>query len=127
MLDGKDAGMTKRRTPPTKKRGSRRFDPAVFLETTAKGRVVSTHPKKQVIFAQGDAADSVFYIKKGKVKVTVVSTQGKEAVVAILGIDEFIGEGCLIGQTKRLATASAMTECVTMKVFKAEIRRVLED
>jgi CRP/FNR family cyclic AMP-dependent transcriptional regulator len=110
-----------------KPRRARRFDPAVFLETAAKGRVVSTHPKKQVIFAQGDAADSVFYIKKGKVKVTVVSTQGKEAVVAILGIDEFIGEGCLIGQTKRLATASAMTECVTMKVSKAEIRRVLED
>ena len=72
-------------------------------------------------------ADAVFYIKKGKVKVTVVSTQGKEAVVAILGADEFLGEGCLIGQPKRLATASAMTECVTMRVDKAEILRVLQD
>src|SRR6187397_791816 len=118
--------MTKRKTPK-KRSASRRFDPAVFLETTAKGRVISTHPKKQVIFAQGDAADAVFYIKKGRVKVTVVSTQGKEAVVAILGADEFLGEGCLIGQPKRLATAMAMTECVTMRVEKLELMRVLQD
>src|SRR6185437_15163190 len=77
--------------------------------------------------SQGDPADAVFYIKKGKVKVTVVSSQGKEAVVAILGVDEFVGEGCLIGQPKRLATASAMTDCVTMRVTKAEIRRVLQE
>jgi CRP/FNR family cyclic AMP-dependent transcriptional regulator len=119
--------MTKRKTRPKKRSASRRFDPAVFLETTAKGRVISTHPKKQVIFAQGDAADAVFYIKKGRVKVTVVSTQGKEAVVAILGADEFLGEGCLIGQPKRLATASAMTDCVIMRVDKTEIRRVLQE
>jgi CRP/FNR family cyclic AMP-dependent transcriptional regulator len=104
-----------------------RFDPATFLETAAKGRIVSTHQKKQVIFAQGDVADSVFYVKTGKVKVTVVSKQGKEAVVAILGADEFLGEGCLLGQPKRLATASAITECVTMRVEKAEIVRVLHD
>jgi len=127
MPDGKDAGMTRRKIAPTKTRGSRRFDPAVFLETAAKGRVITTHSKKQVIFAQGDAADAVFYIKKGKVKVTVVSAQGKEAVVAIMGVDEFVGEGCLIGQPKRLATASAMTECVMMRVDKAEISRVLQN
>ena len=127
MPDDKDAGMSKQKIALKKKRGNRRFDPAVFLETAAKGRVISTHPKKQIIFAQGDAADAVFYIKKGKVNVTVVSTQGKEAVVAILGLDEFVGEGCLIGQPKRLATASAMTECVIMRVDKAEIRRVLQD
>jgi CRP-like cAMP-binding protein len=126
MPDGKNAGMT-RQIAPTKTRGSRRFDPAVFLETAAKGRVITTHSKKHVIFAQGDAADAVFYIKKGKVKVTVVSAQGKEAVVAILGVDEFVGEGCLIGQPKRLATASAMTECVMMRVDKAEISRVLQN
>jgi CRP/FNR family cyclic AMP-dependent transcriptional regulator len=62
------------------------FDPVVFLETAAKGRIISTHQKKQIIFSQGDAADSVFYIKAGKIKVTVVSKQGKEAVVAILGV-----------------------------------------
>jgi CRP/FNR family transcriptional regulator, cyclic AMP receptor protein len=107
--------------------GSTRFDPAVFLETAAKGRIISTHRKRQIIFAQGDPANAVFYIKKGKVKVTVVSKQGKEAVVAILGADEFLGEGCLIGQPKRLATAIAMTECLTMRVEKIEIVRVLED
>jgi CRP/FNR family transcriptional regulator, cyclic AMP receptor protein len=107
--------------------GGARFDPAVFLETAAKGRVVTTHQTKQIIFAQGDAADSVIYVKSGKVKVTVVSQHGKEAVVAILGADEFLGEGCLIGQPKRLATATAMTECVTMRVEKTEIMRVLHD
>jgi len=107
--------------------GGARFDPAVFLETAAKGRVVATHQTKQIIFAQGDAADSVIYIKSGKVKMTVVSQHGKEAVVAILGADEFLGEGCLIGQPKRLATATAMTECVIMRVEKTEIMRVLHD
>jgi CRP/FNR family cyclic AMP-dependent transcriptional regulator len=110
----------------TLKRGTR-FDSAMFLKTAAKGRVVSTHSKKQIIFAQGDAANSVHYIQSGKVKVTVVSSGGKEAIVAILGADEFFGEGCLIGQPKRLATATAMTECVTMQVEKPEILRVLKD
>src|SRR5687767_2514323 len=107
--------------------GTKRFDPAVFLETAAQGRTISTHRKKEIMFAQGDPADAVFYIKKGKVKVTVLSKEGKEAVVAILGADEFCGEGCLIGQPKRLATASAMTDCVVMRVEKAEIVRVLQD
>ena len=104
-----------------------RFDPAVFLETAGHGRMLSTHRKNQIIFSQGDDADAVIYIKKGKIKVTVISTHGKEAVVAILGVDEFLGEGCLIGQPKRLATASAMTECVTMRVEKSEILQVLQD
>jgi CRP/FNR family cyclic AMP-dependent transcriptional regulator len=118
--------MSKRRKSfPTRNRTQ--FDPAAFLETAAQGRVISSHSKKQVIFTQGDAADAVIYIKKGKVKVTVLSTQGKEAVVAILGTDEFLGEGCLIGQPKRLATATAMTDCVTMRVEKTEILRVLQD
>ena len=111
----------------TSKKSGTRFDPAVFLKTAAKGRAVSTHRKKQIIFAQGDAADSVHYIQSGKVKVTVVSQEGKEAVVAVLGKDEFFGEGCLIGQPKRLATATAMTECVTMQVEKSSIQRVLKD
>ena len=103
------------------------FDPAKFLATVAVGRDVYTYSKKQIIFAQGDDADAVFYIKKGKVKVAVVSKQGKEAVVALLGPNEFVGEGCLIGQPKRLATASAMTECETMRVSKMEIQRVIHD
>jgi len=108
-------------------RGGRRFDPALFFETAAKGRTISKHRKSEIIFSQGDDADAVFYIKKGKVKVTVISKQGKEAVVAILGIDEFVGEGCLIGQPKRLATASAMSDCVAMRVDKSEIQRLLRD
>nr|WP_237180067.1 Crp/Fnr family transcriptional regulator [Rhodoplanes sp. Z2-YC6860] len=103
------------------------FDPAVFLATAALGRDLSNHSKNEVIFAQGDDADAVFYIKKGKVKVAVVSKDGKEAVVALLGPDQFVGEGCLIGQPKRLATASAMTECETMRVTKTEIQRLLQD
>jgi CRP/FNR family transcriptional regulator, cyclic AMP receptor protein len=117
--------MSKRGT--TSKKSSTRFDPVLFLKTAAKGRIVTTHPKKQIIFAQGDAADSVHYIQSGKVKVTVVSQEGKEAVVAILGKDEFFGEGCLIGQPIRLATAMAMTECSIMQVEKATIQQVLKD
>jgi CRP/FNR family cyclic AMP-dependent transcriptional regulator len=104
-----------------------RFDPAVFLETAAKGRVVSAQRKGEILFSQGDDADAIFYVRKGKVKVTVISKQGKEAVVAIVGADEFVGEGCLIGQPKRLSTASAMTDCVTMRVDKTEIMRVLRE
>jgi CRP-like cAMP-binding protein len=103
----------------------KRFDPVEFFETAADGRSLTAHRKSQIIFSQGEPADAVFYIKKGKVKVTVVSRQGKEAVVAILGVDEFVGEGCLTGQTKRLATASAMSECVTMRVTKVEIQRLI--
>lgn len=123
--------------PPRSKRGKQslnstpakgtQFDPAVFLATAAPGREISNHSKKEVIFAQGEEADAVFYIKKGKVKVAVLSKDGKEAVVALLGPDEFVGEGCLIGQPKRLATASAMTECETMRVTKVEIQRLLVD
>jgi CRP/FNR family transcriptional regulator, cyclic AMP receptor protein len=103
------------------------FDPAEFLATAAVGRDISKFSKKAVIFAQGDDADAVFYIKKGKVKVAVVSKEGKEAVVALLGPNEFVGEGCLVGQPKRLATASAMTECEMMRVAKSEIQRVIHD
>ncbi len=104
-----------------------RFDPIAFLKTAAKGQVISHKQKNIVIYTQGDAANSIFYIESGRVKVTVVSKQGKEAVVAILGAGEFLGEGCLIGQTRRLATATAITECVALRVDKAEILRVLRD
>lgn len=97
------------------------FDPVAFLTTVAAGRKIAKHSKKQVIFAQGEDADAVFYIRKGKIKVAVLSKDGKEAIVALLGPDEFVGEGCLIGQPKRLATASALTECETMRVEKKEI------
>jgi CRP/FNR family cyclic AMP-dependent transcriptional regulator len=122
-------------TPNSKSRAPRKggkpgkaipFDPADYLETAAKGRAILLHKKKGIIFKQGDDADSVIYIRSGKVKVTVISAEGNEAVVAILGTDEFLGEGCLVGQQKRLATASAMTDCTVMQVGKVEIQRVLK-
>lgn len=104
-----------------------KFDPAAFLAKAGIGRTVSTYPNNRVLFAQGDPADAVFYILKGKVKITVVSEQGKEAVIAVLGPDEFCGEGCLVAQPKRIATASAMTECEIMRLEKAAIMRVLQE
>jgi CRP/FNR family transcriptional regulator, cyclic AMP receptor protein len=111
----------------TYKKSNKPFDPGVFLRTDAKGRTILPFDKDHIIFRQGDHADSVLYIQTGKVKVTVVSQEGKEAIVAILGANQFLGEGCLIGQPKRLATAAAMTDCSIMKVEKAEIQRVLND
>jgi len=112
------------RSPKSRARAGR-FDPAAYFATVAKGRSISTHRKGKIFFAQGDAADAIFYIKKGKVKVTVVSKQGKEAVVALLGADEFFGEGCLIGQPRRLATATAMTDGLTMRVETLELQKAL--
>jgi CRP/FNR family transcriptional regulator, cyclic AMP receptor protein len=103
------------------------FDPKKFLATVNGGRTISAYRKDETVFAQGDAADSVFYIQKGKVKVTVLSEQGKEAVVAMLGPGVFCGEGCLAGQPRRMATATAMTECEIMRLEKQAIIRALHD
>ena len=105
----------------------RPFDPKSFLAKVGEGRTISKYRKDDVVFSQGDPADAVFYIQKGKVKVTVVSDQGKEAVVAILGADEFCGEGCLAGQPRRIATVSAMTECTVTRLEKTRIIRLLHD
>jgi len=113
--------------PPTKSKAQKPFDPKVCLSKANGGRTISKYQKNQIVFAQGDPADSVFYIHDGKVKITVISEQGKEAVVAILGKDEFCGEGCLTGQLLRVATAVAMTECKIMKLEKGTIVRVLHD
>ena len=103
------------------------FDPKAFLTKANGGRTISKYRTNQIVFAQGDLADSVFYIHDGKVKVTVISEQGKEAVVAVLGADEFCGEGCLTGQPRRVATATAMTECKLMRLEKAAMIQVLHD
>lgn len=103
------------------------FDWEIFLATVDGGRDLSNYPQDKVIYAQGELADAVFYIKKGKVKKTVLSEQGKEAVVAILGPDEFCGEACLTGQILRLATATAMSECEVMRFEKAAIIRLLHE
>src|SRR5260370_20989317 len=80
-----------------------------------------------MVYTQGDPADSAFFIQSGKVKKTVVSEQGKEAVVALLGTGDFFGEGCLSGQPLRLATVSAMTECVIVQITKEDITRVIHE
>ena len=101
------------------------FDPKAFLATVSQGRTVARYRKGDLIFQQEDPADAVFYLQKGKIKIVVASKQGKEAVIAILGADEFLGEGCLIGQPLRLATAMAMSDSEVMRVGKAEMIRVL--
>jgi len=97
------------------------FDSKSFLAKVGEGRSIGKYRKDRIVFAQGDPADSVFYIQKGRVKVTVLSEQGKEAVVAVLGPDEFCGEGCLAGQPRRIATAKAMTECEIMRLERSAI------
>ncbi len=101
------------------------FDPKVFLAEIGEGRSIVNYGEHQIIFSQGDSADAVFYIQKGKVKLAVVSDQGKEAVTAIFGADEFFGEGCLARQRRRLATAMAMTDSVIVRVEKAAMNQVI--
>jgi len=103
------------------------FDPRAFLAKAGVGRTVAKYPKDKVLFTQGNAADSVFYIQHGRVKVTVVSEQGKEAVVAVLGADAFCGEGCLAGQPLRISTAKAMENSDIMRLDKTAIIRVLHE
>jgi CRP/FNR family cyclic AMP-dependent transcriptional regulator len=104
-----------------------RFNAKALLAKADGGRTVSRFKKDQVVFSQGESADSVFYIEKGKVKITVVSKQGKEAIVAVLGRGDFCGEGCLAGQPRRIATIKAMTECEMMRLDKATMIGVLHD
>ena len=99
----------------------------MFLNTVEGGRSVSNYRKNQKVFAQGDAADSVFYIQDGQIKLSVISELGKEAVVALHGKEDFFGEGCLSGQSLRLASAVAMTDCVIMRFDKTAIVRVLHE
>jgi len=101
------------------------FDPKSFLAKVGDGRSIDRFGKDQIVFSQGDPADAVFFIQKGKAKVTVVSEQGKEAVVAIFGTNEFFGEGCLAGQAQRIATVTAMTDSVIMRLEKAAVVDVI--
>lgn len=103
------------------------FDPDAFLAKVGRGRTITKYRKGQRVFTQGDDADSVLYIQKGKVKITIVSKQGKEAVIAVLGRDEFVGEGCLAGQALRIATATAMVDCEIMTIERDTVMRALHD
>ena len=103
----------------------RDFDLKAFLATIGEGRKFVLVPKKQTIFAQGDPSDAVFYIQNGKVKLTVVSNDGKEATIGILSEGDFFGEGCLTGQSQRMASATALTDAAVLRIEKSAMMRVL--
>jgi CRP/FNR family transcriptional regulator, cyclic AMP receptor protein len=94
------------------------FDPREFLAKVGDGKTITKYRKDQIVFSQGDVADAVFYIQKGKVKLTVISEHGKEAVIAILATGQFFGEGCLNGHGLRVATTTAMDDCVVTRIAK---------
>ena len=103
------------------------FDPQVFLATVGAARTITECPKDYKIFSQGDPADAVFYIQQGRVKLKVISKQGKEAVIAILGMGDFLGEACLIGQTVCLMTATVIAPSFILRIEKSEMLRVLHE
>jgi len=109
------------------KKSSPPFDPDVFLtKTNGRQKIIKYHVKER-IFAQGDPSDAVYHVQEGRVKLSVISRQGKEAVVAIVGAGDFFGEGCLAGQPLRMATATALSDCSVMKLDKGEVIRVLHE
>jgi CRP/FNR family cyclic AMP-dependent transcriptional regulator len=104
---------------------SPKFDVKLFLANVADKKTILRPRKNKAVFSQGDLADAIFYIQKGRVKLTVVSEHGKEAVVGILGAGDFFGEGCLAGQALRMSTATALAECAILRLEKAGIIRLL--
>jgi CRP/FNR family cyclic AMP-dependent transcriptional regulator len=108
-----------------KKGRSASFDPDLFLASLSRGRTTLEYQTGQLVFSQGDVADAVFYVARGKIKIFVVSEQGREGVVALLGEGDFFGEGCLIAQPLRLAAATSMTDATVMRIEKTEMIRVL--
>jgi CRP/FNR family transcriptional regulator, cyclic AMP receptor protein len=103
------------------------FDPKKFLARVGEGKTITKYQNNQIVFSQGDLADAVFYVQKGKLKLTVISEQGKEAVIAILGPGHFFGEGCLNGHALRVATTTAMVDCVITRIAKASMIAALHD
>lgn len=103
------------------------FDPNAFLAKVGVGRTIAAYGPNHTVFAQGEPSDAVFYVQKGKVKLTTVSARGKEAVLAILGSGDFFGEECLNAHTRRMASVATMTECAIMRLEKAAMIRVLHD
>jgi CRP/FNR family cyclic AMP-dependent transcriptional regulator len=103
------------------------FNLGTYLAKVGDGKTKAEFCKRQNVFSQGDPADAVFYIQRGKIKLAVVSEQGKEAVLGILGSGDFFGEGCLAGQRLRMATAVPMTECSIIRIEKPAIIRVISD
>jgi CRP-like cAMP-binding protein len=119
LSSGKGSPCEKEEGKPVRKKAKVSFDPKIFLAKVGEGKAISRYRKDQVVFSQGQVADAVFYIQQGKIKLTVVSEQGKEAVIAILGPGDFFGEGCLNGHPLRIATTRAIDECVLTCIAKA--------
>lgn len=114
--------------PRTPVKKLRLFDPGVFLAQAGLGRRIIDLKKKQIVFSQGDAADAIFFIQRGKIKLTVISRSGKEATIALLGEGDFLGEECIAGsQRRRMATAVAITEATLLKIDKKEMVRRLHE
>jgi len=102
-----------------------KFDLKTFLSTIDSGRTIAAVPKKETIFAQGDSADSVFYLQNGKVRLAVVAASGKEATIGILNEGDFFGEGCLTGQPRRMCSATTMSDCTVMRIDKKSMMEVI--
>jgi CRP/FNR family cyclic AMP-dependent transcriptional regulator len=118
------------RKPPPRPRGrknqARLFDPKVFLARAGLGRTIRHYRAKQIVFSQGERADAVFYLQEGRVKLSVLSKQGKEATISLLGPGDFLGEGCIASdQPLRLATATSITDCSVLRIEKSEMLRTL--
>ncbi|HEY6968414.1 MAG TPA: cyclic nucleotide-binding domain-containing protein, partial [Candidatus Angelobacter sp.] len=123
MTTAKDIGIP--RTPIKK---IRLFDPSAFLAQAGLGRTIVNLKKKQIIFSQGDPAEAVFYIQRGKVRLSVISASGKEATIALLGAGDFLGEECIAhSQPLRMATATAITDGEILKIDRREMVRTLHE
>jgi CRP-like cAMP-binding protein len=107
------------------KKSNADFDPETFLAKTDAGKTVVNLRKKEAAFSQGDPANAVFYIQKGKIQLTVVSKAGKEATIGILNAGDFFGEGCLVGKLVRMKSATAMTDCELLRIDKKEMMLAL--
>src|SRR6184192_630121 len=110
-----------------KAKGKGAFDPRTLLAALPDGRTTKEYRKSEVVFSQGDPAEAVFFVERGKVKLTVLSKQGKQAVIAILGAGDFFGEGCLAGQPLRMATVTTMSESSIVRLDKVDTVRVLHN
>jgi CRP/FNR family cyclic AMP-dependent transcriptional regulator len=119
--------MSKKKGVVFKKRGKVTFDPTIFLAKVGDGKTILKYQKNQIAFSQGDVADAVFYIRKGEIKLTVISERGKEAVVGILGPGHFFGEGCLNGHLLRTTTAKAIDECLITRIAKGAMITTMHD
>jgi CRP-like cAMP-binding protein len=123
----KRPGRTVKARPKAETTTRPHFDDRSFLVSVGAGRISTTFQAKQMVYQQGDSADAVYYIQAGKVQLTVVSEQGKEGVVAMLGTGEFFGEGCIAGQPLRMASASTMVKSTIVRIEKAVMLRVLHE